>query len=182
MELTQDFVEAFNHAMLYEVGPFWDPTDPDVIAGNFTTREQRKKVGYVNIPGDRGGETKYGIAQNSHPGLVVRALNLDAAMEVYFNEYWLRGHCDQLQFPVSLIHFDGCVNHGLGRAAKFLQRTLGVADDGAIGQGTLNAANAADPRELIDGIAQRRDDFYNAIVQRDSSQGIFPQWLAAPHR
>lgn len=173
MELTEDFIAAFDHAMLYEVGAHWDPTDPDVIAGNYTTREQRKKVGYVNIPADRGGETKYGIAQNANPQVRVRNLDLVGAMEVYFHNYWLKGKCDQLPYPISLIHFDGCVNHGTGRAAKFLQRAAGVTDDGQIGNGTLGAVGEIPADELINSISEQRSNFYHAIVKRDSSQGIF---------
>ena len=173
MELTEDFIDALNHAMLYEVGAFWNPEDPDVIAGNYSTREQRKKIGYVNIPADRGGETKYGIAQNANPQIRVRDLDLVGAMEVYFQNYWLRGKCDKLPYPVSLIHFDGCVNHGIGRANKFLQRAVNVADDGVIGPGTLRAVSEMDPRQIIESISEQRSNFYHAIVKRDSSQGIF---------
>jgi lysozyme family protein len=178
MDFTEAFVDAFNHAMIYECGPFWDPTDPDVIAGNCSTREQRRKVGYVNIPTDRGGETKYGIAQNSNPNVNVRNLDLNGAMEVYFQNYWFRGKCDKLSPPVSSIHFDGCVNHGIGRANKFLQRALGVADDGVVGSGTLAAASAADALEVVQSIAKQREDFYRAIVNRDATQGVFLNgWL-----
>lgn len=173
MNYPREFVDAFDHAMLYEVGGFWNPTDPDVIEGNWTTREQRKKVGYVNIPADRGGETKYGVAQNANPNVNVRNLTLDGAMNVYFTNYWLRGKCDKLPYPVSLIHFDGCVNHGIGRANKFLQRAVGVIDDGVIGPITLRKINETDPAVLIESVADQRSDFYHAIVKRDPSQGIF---------
>jgi lysozyme family protein len=176
MELTEDFVQAFDHAMLYEVGAFWNPEDEDVIAGNFSTKEQRRKVGYVNIPADRGGETKYGIAQKANPDIRVRDLDLQGAMEVYFENYWLRGKCDQLPYPISLIHFDGCVNHGIGRANKFLQRAVGVEADGQIGNQTLNAIDEmmeTAAAELVDSISEQRTNFYHAIVERDSSQSIF---------
>lgn len=168
-----DFVDAFNHAMLYEVGAFWNPTDQDVIAGNLDTREQRKKVGYVNIPSDRGGETKYGVAQKANPNISVYDLDLDGAMNVYFNQYWLRGSCDKLTYPITLIHFDGCVNHGIGRANKFLQRAVGAVEDGQIGPATLRAINSMDAEILIKRLSKIRADFYNAIVQRDPSQQMF---------
>lgn len=173
MELTEDFVKAFDHSMIYEVGSFWNPEDPEVVAGAYSTREQRRKVGYVNIPADRGGETKYGVAQAANPQVRVRDLDLQGAMEVYFQNYWLRGKCDQLPYPVSLIHYDGCVNHGIGRANKFLQRAVGVTDDGVIGPGTLRAVNEGDLTQIIQSISEQRANFYQAIVKRDSSQGIF---------
>lgn len=172
--MDQDtFNHAFNHAMLYEVGAFWNPDDPDVIAGNLDTREQRKKVGYVNIPSDRGGETKYGVAQKANPQISVYDLDLDGAMDVYYNLYWLKGSCDKLNPTIALIHFDGCVNHGIGRANKFLQRAVGAVEDGQIGPKTLRAVNEMDPVELVEALASIREDFYNRIVQRDPSQQMF---------
>lgn len=172
-DFSDDFFYAFDHAMKYEVGSFWNPNDPDVQQGLIDTKEQRRKVGYVNIPQDRGGETKYGIAQKANPHVSVRDLDLLSAMDVYFNKYWLRGCCDQLPYPIPIIHFDGCVNHGVGRANKFLQRAVSVDADGDIGQITIDAVNAIDPRELIENISNIRTDFYNSIVERDPSQGMF---------
>lgn len=176
--MDQNFVAAFNHTMLYEVGAFWNPTDPDVIDGNISTREQRKKVGYVNIPADRGGETKYGIAKNANPDVDITNLNLDETMSIYQDSYWQRGSCDQLSYPLSLMHFDACVNHGIRRANKFLQRALGVTEDGQVGPQTLQAVNSSDQQQLIQQLSQIRTDFYNAIVNRDPSQQIFlAGWL-----
>lgn len=173
MDFPQDFIEAFNHAMLYEVGQFWDPSDPEVIAGYYGTRQQRRKVGYVNIPADRGGETKYGIAQNANPDVRVCDLNLDGAMEIYFNRYWLFGKCHLLPYPLTIIHFDGCINHGVKRAIRFLQRAANVEDDGIIGSVTLNAIHAARLEDIITSLANIRRDFYIAIVERNASQKIF---------
>jgi lysozyme family protein len=172
-DFSDDFLNAFDHAMHYEVGAFWNPNDPDVQQGLIDTKDQRRKVGYVNIPQDRGGETKYGVAQKANPNVNVRSLDLDGAMDVYFNKYWLRGACDQLPHPIPIIHFDGCVNHGIGRANKFLQQAAGVDADGDIGQMTIDAVNNMDPRQLIENIANIRTDFYNSIVERDPSQAMF---------
>lgn len=169
----EDFEKAFNHAMLYEVGGFWNPKDPDVISGAYVTREQRKKVGYVNIPADRGGETKYGIAQNANTDIVVRNLNLAGAMKVYYERYWLTGYCDKLPYPVTVIHFDGCVNHGVRRACRFLQKAVGVEQDGIIGPATLRAVAAKSRKDIIQDISNYRADFYLAIVRNNPSQKMF---------
>ena len=39
--------------------------------------------------------------------------------------------------------FDGVVNSGIGQAVRWLQRAVGVADDGKLGPITLNAVSAA---------------------------------------
>jgi lysozyme family protein len=159
--------------MLYEIGGSFNPQDPEVIQGLYETREQRRKVGYVNIPADRGGETKYGIAQNANPEIVVRDLDLNGAMQVYYTRYWLNGSCDRLPYPLTIIHFDGCVNHGVKRANRFLQQALGVSDDGQIGNGTLGALSQTPIDVVIASIADRRRAFYQSIVKRDPSQGMF---------
>jgi len=172
------FASAFNHAMLEEVGTFWDPNDPEVIQGLIETRQQKRKVGYVNIKQDRGGETKYGIAQNSNTQISVRDLDLNAAMNVYHEQYWLKGKCNQLPYALSIMHFDGCVNHGVGRANKILQESLSVDADGIIGQQTIAAINNYDEQEIIQKISDIRTNFYHRIVQRDASQKIFLNgWL-----
>jgi lysozyme family protein len=178
MSFTEDFQHAFDHAMIYEVGPFFNSADPETIAGLCVTREQRRKVGYVNDPVDTGGETKYGVAKNANTDLDIKTLDLAGAMNVYFHKYWLRGQCDKLPYPVSLIHFDGCVNHGVGRAAKFLQIAVGAVADGAIGPKTLTAANQKDPLEIVKSIATQRRAFYNAIVASNPPQVRFlTGWL-----
>lgn len=172
-DFTNDFLQAFNHAMLYEVGSFWNPEDADVISGQIDTKEQRKKVGYVNIPADRGGETKYGIAKNANPSVDVRNLDLAGAMDIYFTNYWLKGKCDRLTYPLTVMHFDGCCNHGIGRASKFLQRAAGVEADGSIGDQTVMAIEGMDSATLIQNLSDIRTQFYSSIVQRDPSQGVF---------
>lgn len=170
---SSQFVDAFNEAMLFEVGPHWDPTDPEVIAGLIGTRQQRKKVGYVNIPQDRGGETKYGIAANGNPGVSISSLDLAAAMEIYHKGYWIKGKCDRLSPVLAMLHFDGCVNHGVGRAAKFLQRSAGVPADGIIGDITLQTVKRIPESAIIEDIISMRQKFYNDIVKNDPRQAIF---------
>lgn len=173
MQYSKQFFHAFNHAMLYEVGDFFDPSDPEVQQGLIETRQQRKKVGYVNIPSDRGGETKFGVAQNANPDVNVRNLTLLQTMDVYYRRYWLAGRCERLHPALAIIHFDGCVNHGVGRACRFLQRAAGVEEDGSIGPRTVSAAEAVGAADMIKRISDIRRNFYNDIVRRNQSQSIF---------
>jgi lysozyme family protein len=173
-----NFSNAFNHTMLEEVGTFWNPNDPDVIQGLINTQQQKRKVGYVNHPQDPGGETKYGIAQKANTEISVRDLNLESAMRIYYEKYWLAGKCDAFPFPLSIIHFDGCVNHGISRANKILQEAIGVDIDGIIGNQTLSAIKTLSQERIIRNISNIRTDFYNQIVQRKPSQQVFLNgWL-----
>lgn len=178
MQFTKEFVYAFNHSMLFEVGGFWNPNDPEVIAGLCATREQRRKVGYVNIPQDRGGLTKYGVAQNANPRVDVQNLNLAGAMRVYFDSYWTPARCAQVPYPVQIMHFDAAVNHGVGTAIKMLQEAVGAVPDGAIGPVTLGKLQQMNPAELINRLNAIRVARFNRIVQRNPSQAMFLKgWL-----
>jgi len=172
------FKAAFAHAMIYEIGAFFNVNDPETIAGLCETGAQKKKVGYVNIKEDTGGLTKYGVAKNANPEVDVQNLDLAGAMEIYERKYWIAAKCDQLQSPVSIMHFDCAVNMGVGRAAKFLQAAAGVTVDGAIGAKTIAAVDCTDPKVIIERYAAAREARYNAIVAANPSQAKFLKgWL-----
>ena len=175
---TSDFEDALNHAMQYEVGKFWKLT-PDVELGLIATPAQRRAVGYVNDPADAGGETKFGIAKNANPTVDIKKLTWPQAQQIYFQRYWLAGSCDRMPSALAVLHFDGCVNHGVGAAAKFLQRALGVRDDGEIGPVTLGRLENADILAVCDSICRQRAEFYHSIVKRKPNQSKFLKgWLA----
>ena len=175
---TQAFEDAVDHAMLYEVGGFWDVNHPAVEEGLIDTRENRRAVGYVNDPDDRGGETKFGVARNANPDLDITGLTWDQAKAVYYTRYWLAGKCDRLTPRVAVLHFDGCVNHGIKRANKFLQRGVGVPDDGVIGPVTLAKAATMPTIPLCNNICDQREQFYRSIVDNNPTQAKYlAGWL-----
>jgi lysozyme family protein len=171
--MSQAFELAVDHLMLYEVGKFWNLDMPGAKEGWIDTREHRRACGYTNDPNDPGGITKYGIAANRNPDVDVPNLDWDGARVVYYNHYWVKGHCHKLPGPVAAIHFDGCVNNGYTAAAKFLQRAAGVLDDGGIGPATLSAVNATDPTSLCHLIADEREKYYRAIVANRPKMKIY---------
>lgn len=178
MSYTKAFEDAVNHAMLYEVGGHWDLNKPGAREGLIDTPEHRKNCGYVNDPLDAGGETKYGVAQKANQDLDITTLDWEAAMRVYFKRYWIAGDCQDLPPRLAVLHFDGCVNHGVGRAAKFLQRAAGVTDDGDIGPATLRAVAAKDELALCASICDQREKFYRDIVASKPNQVRFLNgWL-----
>jgi lysozyme family protein len=118
--------------------------------------------GYVNDPRDPGGKTKFGISDRQDgkiDGKVdidrdgkgdapVEELTLEQAKVIYHDLYWKPARCDDLPWPLSLFVFDAAVNQGVGTAIKLLQKTLGVAQDGVIGNNTLAAIRKAKQGEL----------------------------------
>jgi lysozyme family protein len=180
-DYTKSFDAAVSHAMLYEVGGFWNVEAPGVKEGLIETRDQRRAVGYVNDPLDHGGETKYGVAKNANPDLDITKLDWEAAKRVYFRRYWLSSNCDDISLfapRLAVLHFDGAVNHGVGRAGRFLQRAVGATEDGDVGPGTLRAAQTLDEIAVCNKICDIREAFYKSIVDNKPEQGRFLNgWL-----
>lgn len=109
--------------------------------------------GYVNHPSDPGGETNHGITArvaraHGYQG-DMRDLPLEAAKDIARAAYWDKVHADDLPPAIRFDVFDGAYNSGPGQSAKWLQRALGVQDDGDIGPVTLAAAHAADQYRLL---------------------------------
>jgi lysozyme family protein len=110
---------------------------------------------YTDDPHDPGGPTRWGIAQNYHPGVDVKNLTLDGAEAIYRSKYWNLCRCDELPAVLRLAVFDAAVNPGLGASIKFLQRVVNVDPDGAIGARTIAAAASASPLTLSRILTER---------------------------
>ncbi len=128
----------------------------------------------TNLSGDKGGLTKYGIAQMSHPDVDISGLTEEQAMNIYAKEYWAPSHCTDLKPELQYMHFDTAVNCGVGAAIKILQRSAEVKDDGIIDPLTIQASQNIN----INAYAGERIQYYKGIVERDPSQARFLQgWL-----
>lgn len=147
--------------------------------------------GFSDHPADKGGATNRGITQavyddwrssRGFPRQPVSGISGDEVRSIYLARYWLLGKCDQLPAPLDYVHFDGCVNHGIGQASKFLQRALGVVADGAIGPITLAAVREEDRAGRVDDICasilDQREEFYTRLTIKDPKQSVFLKgWL-----
>jgi len=122
---------------------------------------------YSDIPGDRGGRTKYGITETTlmeaiRQGLIgaigIRDLTPEQARIIYKALYWnplkLQGVKD---IAIAAEIFDTAVNSGVKKAVLIAQLALeylgeSINLDGAIGPATLNLINkwcVKDPRALF---------------------------------
>ena len=165
MMSTFNYARAVNHAMIYEVGGHWSLRTLGTRSGiNLSA------CGYVDDPTDTGGETKYGVSKNNNPDLDIYRLNWVRAKERFFENYWSPGKCDEIENRIAVLHFDGCVNHGVGQASKFLQRAVGAEDDGVVGPQTIELVNRADPVTVCNSICDQREQFYYNIVADNPSQ------------
>lgn len=121
--------------------------------------------GYVNHPKDPGGATNKGITQRTYdawckrqgyPHASVKNITDAEVAAIYKAQYWDKVSADDLPVGVDYAVFDYAVNSGPARSAKFLQRSLGVSDDGIIGAQTLAAAQDADPNRVISEVCDNR--------------------------
>lgn len=123
--------------------------------------------GYVNHPKDPGGETKYGITKRDYPDEDIKNLTLGRAKEIYKESYWDKINADNLPKQLRYAVFDAAVNSGVGQASKWLQRAVGVRDDGVIGPQTLAAVRAADPYRIAAIFSGQRLKFMAGLVAFD---------------
>ena len=154
--------------------------------------------GYSNDPRDNGGETNLGITQstldrarleiNDLPSSV-RNLTRAQAEEIYRVMYWEESKADMMPYPLCTLHFDAAVNHGVGGAARLLQRTINnyaakagidvrVDVDGAVGPKTLSAlCQCLDLKGNVSLICEiycnEREKYYRSIVENNPSQKVF---------
>lgn len=144
--------------------------------------------GYVDDPSDSGGETNYGITV-----AVARASGYNGSMKempryvaegIYADKYWNSVKADQisrLSEKVAEEVVDTGVNMGVGRAARFLQRSLNVLNhqsrlyadlvvDGSIGPATLTALGgylgSRDEDTLVKMLNCLQGAFYVELTER----------------
>lgn len=169
------FEQALLFTMRYEVGA-WFKLDEETLAGKCDTPAQKRKTGYTNDPADKGGETKFGIAKNANPGINIKKMSWGMAKAVYEQKYWKAAKCDQLPGNLAIAVFDAAVHHGPGNAAKFLQRAVGVEDDGVIGPMTLKAVMVAIPK--VDVVGKFMDERRKFMTKIPDSKKFINGWLA----
>lgn len=170
---TDPFERAWYITMKHEVGPHWSvalANQPDVLAGLIETPTQRRNCGYVNKSSDRGGETKFGISQNSNTHLIVRSITYETAKLTGFNNYWKVGairpfDIAQTMPKTAVMLFDMNYHHGPG-----------------VAQAIWNAARispATPDDEALVALAAAREERMRRIVINNPQQAVFLNgWLA----
>ena len=130
--------------------------------------------GYVNHPKDPGGETNLGVTKRVYEDFggekEMKDLTKEDVEPIYKKNYWDRVKGDDLPEGLDLCIFDFAVNAGPGRAAKFLQKLIGVTQDGGIGPQTLGALQSAigedvriQTREMIEKYQSMRQEYYESL-------------------
>lgn len=128
--------------------------------------------GYVNHPADPGGATNKGVTQATYDayrrskGLItrktVKLISDEEVADIYKSRYWDAVKGDALPAGVDYAVFDYGVNSGPTKAAKGLQKALGLTQDGIIGPRTLAAAQE-DPESVIKKLCADRLAFLKRL-------------------
>jgi lysozyme family protein len=122
---------------------------------------------YSFHPADPGAETMWGVtaavAREAGYTGAMQDLPLEFARTVANNSYWVPLSSDQLPAEIRYALFDAAYHSGAGQAARWLQRALGVADDGRIGPLTIAAARQADPQALTKKMLAQRLRFMTGL-------------------
>jgi len=138
--------------------------------------------GHSNHPADRGGETKYGIAQRWHPHVNVRELTREQAIEIHWRTWCGRGY-HQLPEDIAAKMFDLSVVMGEYHANRCLQRALRscqqlVKEDGLLGPVTEAAVGRVDEGALLAALRSEAAARFRVLVNVNPSQEVFLEgWL-----
>jgi lysozyme family protein len=144
------FDAVFDRLMGHEGGYSDDPEDP----GNWTG-------GAPGIGALKG--TMWGISAASYPHLDIKSLSRPQAREIYRTDFWQRLDGDRLYDGVAFQLFDFAVNSGIGTAVRYLQRAVGVADDGRWGPVSRAAAERMSESDTIMRLNAERLDFMTRL-------------------
>lgn len=105
--------------------------------------------GYTEGEGDPGGETQWGISKRSYPNISISELTRDDAIAIYQKDFWDKAKCDTLSEGAAYQLLDSAVNSGINQSIRFMQRAIGVADDGIFGPHSLEAFSKVNECDFI---------------------------------
>lgn len=129
--------------------------------------------GYTSGENDPGGETNWGVTwpvlrESITLGLVpagttIKGLTRVQAKMIYLSLFWNRIHADKMYDGVAFQAFDFAVNSGIETAVRYLQRAVGVADDGWWGPVTQAAVAAMSESDIIMKFVAERLVFWSKL-------------------
>lgn len=135
---------------------------------DFIDRVLTNEGGYCLGPRDPGGETKFGISKRAYPHLDIKSLTREQAIAIYKTDFWDRVQGDELPRQFAFQALDAAVNHGIGNAVRWMQRAVGVADDGIFGPLSRAAVRRFDTADLLLLFNAERLEFYAKLTAFDA--------------
>ena len=132
--------------------------------------------GFVNHPKDPGGITNLGVTKRVWENWIgrevdeaeMRALTPELIGPMYKQLYWDKIKGDDLPAGLDYVVFDGAVNSGPSRSAKWLQSAAGAVPDGIVGPATLRAVQGHRVADLITTYQAKRLEFLENLATWDT--------------
>lgn len=174
-----NFERSLYACFYFESGDVFRYWEPAVQLGLIDTQQHRNWCGYTsgkenyNGSKDLGGETKFGIAKNGDPKLDITNLTLGQARQIYIDRYWNPLRLSELHPEVAAYVFDIAMGSWINKAAKMLQKAVGVLDDGKIGPKTIEKANSMSPQVVIENMKMWRKEYYKENVSKIPNNKVF---------
>ena len=156
--VAKNYDRCFEHVLGSEGGFQDDPRD----RGNFASCE----CGVGPCTG-----TNWGVSSCAYPDIAphMKELTQDDAKAIYRVDYWNRVLADELPWGVDLCTFDGAINSGVSRGAKWLQEAVGVPQDGIVGPVTLAAVWEDDDHHgTVDAMCDARLSYLQGLSTWDT--------------
>jgi lysozyme family protein len=98
----------------------------------------------------------------------MKDMPVGVAKAIYRKLYWDAVKADELPAAIRYAAFDAAVNSGVRQATLWLQRAVGVKDDGIIGPKTLEAAKMSNSHAANARMVGMRLDFMTRLNTWDS--------------
>ncbi|OBQ74523.1 glycoside hydrolase family 108 protein [Mesorhizobium erdmanii] len=132
----------------------------------------KSEGGWSDNPADPGGATMKGVTLANFRRYVkadaskadLRKIGDGQVATVYRRFYWDAVAGAELPDGVDYAVFDFAVNSGPGRAAKYLQASVGVSQDGRVGPATLAAVRARPAGVVVDQLCDARLAFLKRLL------------------
>jgi len=126
--------------------------------------------GFSDESSDTGGATKFGISQRQYPTLDIQGLTREAAVAIYYRDWWNRFNYGALAPAIGAKLFDLAVNVGNEPAIRCLQRALRACgadpgEDGVLGAATRDAAKATNASVLLAALRAEAAGHYRLVAQ-----------------
>jgi hypothetical protein len=164
------------------MGPKMPTNEYDSALATVDMEARKDKSGNVmvyNLPsGDMGGSYEVaGINDKYHPAAAEMLKNLPAgerrdAAARYVVEY-TKPFTSKLPEPYRPFFQDLAFNRGVGGATKFLQRAVGVKDDGALGPQTLKALEGLNPSEVMKNVSVEQMTYERRLAEQNPERKKF---------
>lgn len=130
--------------------------------------------GWSDHPQDKGGPTMKGVTIGTFRQYVkpnatkedLRKITDQQIATVYRRHFWDKVAGAELPDGIDYAVFDFAVNSGPDRAAKYLQKVVGAAQDGKIGPATIKATKAVLPANVIHRLCDERLAFMKRIPSK----------------